>query len=71
MEHLTISKALQIPEEQTARAKLALEAGEWDAEERVLRWSETLEVLRIMKERGVPESLKDKSENFTESQPHQ
>ena len=59
----TISELLSIAEEQTEEAKRALEAGEPDAVERVQQWSDTLEGLRLMKERGVPDSLKDPPEN--------
>jgi hypothetical protein len=56
---LTISEALPIAEQQTAEGERAKEAGEPDGEERVQRWSETWEALKIMKERGVPDSMKD------------
>jgi len=62
MERLTISKVLQIAEEQTAVARRAAEAGDLDASDLYERWSETLSLIRIMKERGVPDSLKDEEE---------
>lgn len=59
MEHFPISYLIQIAEEQTEKAKQAFEAGEPDGAERYQQWSDTLEGLRIMKERGVPDSMKD------------
>jgi hypothetical protein len=59
VERLTISKALRIAEEQ---AKIEAETSsliEADSPERLASWQSTLELLRIMKERGVPESLRD------------
>jgi hypothetical protein len=53
----TISELIQIAEEQTSEAQRACEAKEPDAEERLNSWSETLAVLRTMKERGLPHSL--------------
>ncbi len=59
LKRLTISEAIQIAERQTADAERAKEAGEPEGEDRVQQWSDTLQVLRIMKERGVPDSMKD------------
>jgi hypothetical protein len=55
----TISELLRIAEEQTNRAKQAMEDGAPDGTERFQQWSYTLSALRIMKERGLPESLKE------------
>jgi hypothetical protein len=55
----TISELLRIAEQQTDRAKQAMEEGEPGGAERFQQWSHTLSALRIMKERGLPESLKD------------
>ena len=59
MERLTISNALRIAEEQ---AKIEAETPspmDADSPERIADWQSTLELLRLMKERGVPESLGD------------
>jgi hypothetical protein len=59
VERLTISKALRIAEEQ---AKIEAETPsliQADSPERLTSWQSTLELLRVMKERGVPESLQD------------
>jgi hypothetical protein len=55
----TISELIEIAEQQTAEAKRALQANEPDSTERVQQWSDTLKALQIMKERGVPDSLRD------------
>ena len=55
----TISELIEIAEHQTAEAKRALHANEPDGADRVQQWSDTLEALQIMKERGVPESMRD------------
>ena len=55
----TISELLKIAEEQTAQAKRAQERGEPDGAERYEQWSNTLAGIRIMQERGVPDSLKN------------
>jgi DNA/RNA-binding domain of Phe-tRNA-synthetase-like protein len=55
----TISELIEIAEQQTAEAKRALKANEPDAADRVQQWSDTLKALQIMKERGVPDSLRD------------
>ena len=59
LERLTISEALRIAELQTAEAQKARDAGELNGEERVREWSDTLHALQVMKERGVPDSMKD------------
>jgi hypothetical protein len=59
LKRLTISEAIDIAERQTADAEHAVEAGEPDGEDRVQQWSDTLHVLRVMKQRGVPDSMKD------------
>ncbi|HZQ54173.1 MAG TPA: hypothetical protein VFB14_18370 [Bryobacteraceae bacterium] len=56
-EKLSLSKMIEIAEKQTAEAKRAKDAGEWDGEERFQQWSETLEALRIMHKRGIPETI--------------
>jgi hypothetical protein len=59
MERLTISKAIAIAEEQ---AKIEAETPsliEADSPERPASWQSTLELLRVMKARGTPESLRD------------
>jgi hypothetical protein len=55
----TISELLRIAEEQTAEAKRAMEANKTGGLKRFEDWSNTLEALRIMQERGMPDSLKD------------
>ncbi len=59
----TISELLRIAEEQTAIAKQAMDADEDDGAERFHEWSNTLFGLRWMRERGVPDSLKDVPNN--------
>jgi hypothetical protein len=59
LERLTISEALQIAEKQTAEAQCAKDSGDPEGEERVQQWSDTLHALQVMKERGVPDSMKD------------
>jgi hypothetical protein len=59
LERLTISEALRIAEQQTAEAQRAKDSGHPEGEERVQQWSDTLHALEIMKERGVPDSMKD------------
>ena len=56
-----ISELIEIAEQQTAEAKVALDANEPDGADRFQQWSDTLKALRIMKERGVPESMQDES----------
>jgi hypothetical protein len=58
-ERLTVSKALAIAEQCVEDAKRAREAGEPDGEEWFQEWSATLFCLRMMKERDVPERLRD------------
>jgi hypothetical protein len=59
VERLTISKALGIAEQQTAEARQAKDSGDPEGEERLQQWSDTLHALEVLKERGVPESMKD------------
>jgi hypothetical protein len=59
LKRLTISEAIHIAERQTAEAQKAKDAGESDGEDRIQQWSDTLYLLNIMKERGVPDSMKD------------
>ena len=59
MKRLSISEALRIAEQQVANAEDAKEAGEPEGEERIQAWSDTLQVLRVMKKRGVPDSMED------------
>jgi hypothetical protein len=59
VERLTISKAIAIAE---AQAKIEAQTPsliEADSPERLASWQSTLELLRVMKERGVPESMRD------------
>jgi hypothetical protein len=55
----TISQLIADAEEQILKAQHACDANEDCAGERLKSWSETLELLHIMKESGVPDSLKD------------
>ncbi len=59
LERLTISEALRIAKQQTAEAQKAKDAGDPEGEERVQQWSDTLHALEVMKDRGVPDSMKD------------
>jgi hypothetical protein len=54
----TISELLKIAEEQQGNAKRAMDAKR-DGADRFHGWSNTLAALRIIKELGVPDSLKD------------
>jgi hypothetical protein len=55
----TMSELIEIAEQQTAEAKRALQRNEPDGADRLQQWSDTLKALQIMKERGVPDSLRD------------
>jgi hypothetical protein len=55
----TISELIEIAERQTAEAKRAYESNEPDGAERFQQWSNTLNALQIMRERGAPDSLRD------------
>jgi hypothetical protein len=55
----TISELLEIAEEAQRKAKQARDAKEPNGAERFHEWSNTLAALRILNERGVPDSLKD------------
>lgn len=59
VEKLSVAKMIEVAEKQTAEAKRAKEAGEWDGEARFRQWSATLEALRIMQERGIPDTMQD------------
>jgi hypothetical protein len=58
-EKLSVSKMIEIAEKQTAEAKRAKEAGQCDGEDRFRHWSATLEALRIMQKRGIPDTMQD------------
>jgi hypothetical protein len=60
MEGWTFSDFFKCAEEQLAEAKRAQARGESDAHDRVREWINVLEGLQIMRERGMPESLKDR-----------
>jgi hypothetical protein len=55
----TISELIEIAEQQTAEGRRALQANEPDAAYGVQQWSDTLRHCKFMKERGVPDSLRN------------
>jgi hypothetical protein len=55
----TFSELLRIAEEEKAKAKQAVDANEPDGCSRLEEWSNTLQALEIMEQRGVPNALKD------------
>jgi hypothetical protein len=59
LQRLTISEALRIAEKQRAEAQCAKDSGDAEGDERLQQWSDTLHALELMKERGVPDSMKD------------
>ena len=59
LNRLTISEALKIAEQQTAEARQAKEACDPEGDERLQQWSDTLHVLHVLREHGVPDSMKD------------
>ena len=59
LERLTISKALHIAEELTRRERETPSLIDADSPERNTSWGSVLEGLRIMKEHGVPDSMRD------------
>ncbi len=59
MERLRISSLIAVAEEETAKAQREYIIGDLKSEERLQKCLDTLEALKIMKERGVPDSLKD------------
>jgi hypothetical protein len=59
VERLTLSDALRIAEEQAKIEAKTASLIEADSPERLADWQSTQELLRVMKERGAPESLRD------------
>jgi len=58
---MKISELIDFAEEQAGKEREMPSLIEADSPERYASWEATLEILRAMKERGVPESLKDKT----------
>lgn len=58
-----ISEAIKIAEENARIEREALSPIESDSPERYASWASTLELLRVMKEGGVPESMQDESKD--------
>lgn len=59
MHRLPISELITAAEAETAKARAAYDPEDRDSQEHLQRCLDVLEALRIMKERGVPDSLKD------------
>jgi hypothetical protein len=58
---MKISELIEFAEEQAENEREIPSLIEADSPERYASWAATLEILRAMKERGVPESLKDQA----------
>ena len=58
---MKISELIEFAEVQAERERETPSLIEADSPERNASWAATLETLRAMKQRGVPESLKDKA----------
>jgi hypothetical protein len=58
---MKISELIEFAEEQAEKERQTPSLIEADSPERHASWAATLEVLRAMKKRGVPESLEDET----------
>ena len=61
LNRLTISEALCIAERQTAETQKAKDSGDPKGKERVQRWPDTPSPAPILKEHGVPGSMKEEN----------